>query len=186
MLDVETLERLLPPQRLKILRGFGANRTALLGADLAAYNVLLFSTHAFADDRQPELSSLVLSMVDSEGRPSDGLIRLYDVYDLKLNAALVVLSACETAAGRDVRGEGLIGLARGFLYAGASGLLASAQPVDGEASAALTRAFFGAMLGPKKLTPSGALLEARRSVAGVGRWKDPYYWGALELIAGFE
>ena len=144
------------------------------------------STHAFADDDQPELSTIVLSMVDERGHRVDGLVHLYDLYQLRLNSAMVILSACETASGKEVRGEGVIGLSRGFLQAGASGLLTTPLPIDAEASAFLIKAFLEQMLGSESVPPSRALLEARRTLASSNRWKDPYYWGSFMLVSGLQ
>src|SRR4029450_6026842 len=95
----------------------------------------------------PELSGVVLSLVDNLGREQNGFLRLYDVYNLKLGADLVVLSGCQTALGKDVNGEGLIGLTRGFMYAGAPRVVASLWRVDDRATAELMKRFYQGMLG---------------------------------------
>jgi len=185
-IEVETIEQFVPPAKRWVLRGFQANKSTFLNHRLEDYPVLLLSTHAFADDRQPELSSIVLSMVDERGLAIDGLVHVYDLYDLTLGPALVILSACESASGREVRGEGIIGLSRGFLFAGASGILVSPLKIDAEGSAFLISAFLRELLGPARLPPSKALLEARKTLARSARWKDPYYWGSFVLTSGFQ
>jgi CHAT domain-containing protein len=104
--------------------------------------VVHFSTHGLLNNEHPELSGLVLSLFDASGRPQDGILRLHDIHNLRLNADLVVLSACETALGTQVRGEGLIGLARGFMYAGASRVVASLWKVEDQATASLMKQFY--------------------------------------------
>src|SRR6185436_13167944 len=96
---------------------FAASRQTVLSGELRSYRVLHFATHGLIDSRNPELSGLVLSQVDSASRPVEGFLRLPDVYDLDLGADLVVLSGCRTALGKEIRGEGLMGMTRGFLYA---------------------------------------------------------------------
>src|SRR6185436_16634553 len=97
--------------------------------------VVHFATHGLVDSRRPERSGLVLSMGDARGRPRDGFLRLADIQELRLSADLVVLSACQTALGKDVRGEGLVGLTRAFMLAGAPRVVASLWRVDDEGTA---------------------------------------------------
>ena len=104
-----------------------------------------FATHGFVDYERPELSGLVLSLVDRNGQPQEGYFRLHDIYNLKLSADLVVLSACNTGLGKEIKGEGLIGLTRGFMYAGAGGVAASLWKVDDEATAELMTRFYEGM-----------------------------------------
>src|SRR5262249_3399523 len=94
---------------------FDANRSLVTSPELARYRILHFATHGVVNDEQPELSGLILSLVDKAGNPQKGLLRLRDIYSLRLSAELVVLSACDTALGKDVKGEGLIGMVRGFM-----------------------------------------------------------------------
>jgi CHAT domain-containing protein len=122
----------------------------------------------------------VLSLVDEAGRPREGLLRAHEIHRLRLGADLVVLSACETALGREVRGEGLYGLARGFLYAGASRVVASLWSVRDEATAQLMSRFYAAMI-REGLTPSAALRRAQASLQAEPRWASPYYWAGFVL-----
>jgi CHAT domain-containing protein len=128
----------------------------------------------------PELSGLVLSLVDPQGRPQEGFLRLHDIYNLKLGADLVVLSACQTALGKDIRGEGLIGLTRGFMYAGAPRVVASLWEVDDRATAELMKRLYEGML-VRGLTPAAALRDAQLALRRDRRWSDPFYWGAFVL-----
>jgi CHAT domain-containing protein len=103
--------------------------------ELSQYRIVHFATHGLLDSQHPELSGLVLSLVDESGKPQNGFLRLHDIYNLNLPVELVVLSACNTGLGKDVRGEGLVGIVRGFMYAGAARVVASLWKVDDEATA---------------------------------------------------
>jgi CHAT domain-containing protein len=122
----------------------------------------------------------VLSLVDVDGRPQDGFLRLYDIYNLKLRAELVVLSACQTALGKDIRGEGLVGLTRGFMYAGAPRVVASLWQIDDRASAEFMQRFYEGIL-RQGLRPAAALQAAQISMSRDRRWSSPYYWAAFTL-----
>ena len=119
-------------------------------------------------------------MVDAAGRPQEGLLHLQDINNLELDAYLVVLSGCRTALGKEVRGEGLIGLTRGFQYAGAPRVMASLWPVEDNATAALMERFYRALWG-KREPAAAALREAQLWVRGQRRWRDPYYWAGFVL-----
>jgi CHAT domain-containing protein/tetratricopeptide (TPR) repeat protein len=158
--------------------GFDASRTTLMNPELARYRIVHFATHGFVDYHHPELSGLVLSLVDLNGNPQDGFLRLHDIYNLRLSADLVVLSACNTGLGKDLKGEGLIGLTRGFMYAGARSVTASLWKVDDEATAELMKLFYEGMF-KRGLTPASALREAQISMWKTKRWHAPYYWAAF-------
>ena len=160
--------------------GFAANRTAALSAVLADYRIVHFATHGLVDNDHPELSGILLSLFDEQGRAQDGYLRLHDIYNLKLPADLVVLSACSTALGKEVAGEGLVGLVRGFMYAGSRRVLASLWKVDDEATSELMTRFYGAMF-REGLTPSAALRAAQLELMRTRRWRRPFYWAAFVL-----
>ena len=159
---------------------FEASRATLSTPNFGQYRILHFATHTMIDSEHPELSGIVLSLVDPQGRPLDGFLGMSDIYDLKLASNLVVLSACSTALGKEVRGEGLIGLTRGFLYAGASGVTASLWKVDDEATAELMSHFYGGIF-QRGLTPAAALREAQLAMWNQKRWRAPYYWAAFVI-----
>ena len=120
-----------------------------------------------------------------DGQTQNGYLRLHDIYQLDLNADLVVLSACQTALGKEIRGEGLIGLTRGFMYAGAPRVLASLWKVDDEATAALMKQFYGNML-EKEMSPAEALQQAQLAIKSEKRWASPYYWAAFVLQGDWQ
>jgi CHAT domain-containing protein len=128
--------------------------------------------------RAPRLSGLVLSLVDPAGRPQDGFLSLADIYNLDLTADLVVLSGCETALGREIRGEGLIGLVRGFLYAGSRRVVSSLWRVEDRATAELMARFYRAMLRGGE-SPAAALRDAQLALLRQRRWRQPYSWAGF-------
>ncbi|HYV14015.1 MAG TPA: CHAT domain-containing tetratricopeptide repeat protein [Pyrinomonadaceae bacterium] len=159
---------------------FAANRKLATSDELGQYRVVHFATHGIINNSHPELSGIVLSLVDEKGQPQNGFLRLYDLYNLKLSADLVVLSACQTALGKEIRGEGLVGLTRGFMYAGAPRVIASLWQIDDRASAEFMRRFYEAMLS-QKLRPAAALRAAQVSMSQDPRWHEPHYWAAFTL-----
>ncbi len=160
--------------------GFAANRERVFSAELATYRIVHFATHGIIYSERPELSGIVLSLFDSEGRSQNGFLRLHEIYNLRLGADLVVLSACSTGLGKDVRGEGMIGLTRGFMYAGASGVIASLWKVDDDATAELMKLFYQGMF-RKGLPPAAALREAQLAMSKQKRWQSPYYWAGFVI-----
>ena len=159
---------------------FDASRAAAMSAELAEYRIVHFATHGVFDDQNPGLSGIMLSMFDGRGQPQDGFLRLHDIYGLKLPVELVVLSACNTALGRPVRGEGLVGIVRGFMYAGSKRVVASLWKVNDEATGELMGRFYRKMLLEHRSAAS-ALREAQLSMWQQDRWRSPYYWAAFVL-----
>lgn len=179
-LEAEQITRFAPDDRSLKALDFAANRETATSADIGQYAIVHFATHGLINSRHPELSGIVLSLVDKQGRPQNGFLRLHEVYNLRLGADLVVLSACQTALGKEVKGEGLIGLTRGFMYAGAPRVVASLCRIDDRATADLMRRFYQGMLA-KGLRPAAALREAQVSMWKDKRWGAPYYWAAFTL-----
>jgi CHAT domain-containing protein len=138
------------------------------------------ATHGLLNSQHPELSGIVLSLVDEQGHPQDGFLRLHEIYNLKLGADLVVLSACRTALGKEIKGEGLVGLTRGFMYAGVPRVLASLWDVRDEATAELMKRFYHSML-KDGLRPAAALRAAQVALWREKRWESPYYWAGFVL-----
>jgi CHAT domain-containing protein len=159
---------------------FAANRALATSSEIGRYRVVHFATHGLINNEHPELSGVVLSLVDEKGREQNGFLRLYGLYNLKLSAELVVLSACQTALGREIKGEGLVGLTRGFMYAGAPRVVATLWQVDDRASAEMMKRFYEGMF-EKKLSPAAALGAAQISMHNDKRWHAAYYWAAFTL-----
>src|SRR5262249_26290294 len=172
---------LVPERERMQALDFEASRTSALRPELGEYRIVHFATHGMLNNIHPELSGIVLSLVDEAGRQQDGFLRLQDIYNLKLAAELVVLSACQTGLGKEIKGEGLIGLARGFMYAGAPRIVASLWKVDDRATGELMKRFYQGLLGPEALRPAGALREAQLSIWKEKQWREPYYWAAFVL-----
>jgi CHAT domain-containing protein len=171
--------RELAPDAL-IAGEFDATRDALRQTDLRQYRVLHFATHGLLNEKRPENSGLVMSLVNREGQAQEGFVSLSDIYNLRAPADLVVLSACRTGLGKDVRGEGLIGLTRGFMYAGAASVAASLWKVEDEATAELMKEFYGRMLRDGK-PPAEALREAQNAIRQQPKWQHPFYWAAFTM-----
>ncbi|MGH9753316.1 MAG: CHAT domain-containing tetratricopeptide repeat protein, partial [Blastocatellia bacterium] len=159
---------------------FNASRATATNPELAEYRIVHFATHGLINSRRPHLSGIVLSLVNEQGRPQDGFLRLHDIYNLRLGADLVVLSACQTALGKRVKGEGLVGLARGFMHAGAPRVAASLWNVKDEATAELMKRFYEKML-KDGLSPAAALRAAQVSMWKDKRWEAAYYWAGFAL-----
>jgi len=159
---------------------FRANRAMATGDELSRYRIVHFATHGLLNSEHPELSGLVLSLVDEQGRPQDGFLRLYEIFNLRLPADLVVLSACQTGLGKEVKGEGLVGLTRGFMYAGAARVVASLWQVNDAATAELMKRFYGRML-QDGMRPAAALRAAQIEMWKKPQWQSPFYWGAFVL-----
>jgi CHAT domain-containing protein/Flp pilus assembly protein TadD len=178
--EADTISALLPPGEVFKAVGFAASRATVEAGGLDGYRNVHFATHGVIDSRHPELSGLVLSLYNEKGERQDGFLRLNDIYNLRLDADLVVLSACRTALGKEIRGEGLIGLTRGFMYAGASRVLASLWSVEDRATAELMGSFYRGML-REGLSPAAALRKAQLEMAKDPHRKSPYYWAGFSL-----
>jgi CHAT domain-containing protein len=176
--EAEAISALAPGQ-VWLSLGLEANRDAVLSGRLRDFRILHFATHATADSRNPELSGLFLSQVDAEGHPQQGFLGLSDIYQLDLEADLVVLSGCRTALGKEVRGEGVMGLTRGFQYAGVPQVVASLWRVQDRATAELMIHFYQAMWRRGGLSPAAALHEAQKAI--LRRYRDPYLWAGFVL-----
>jgi len=177
--DLDTIKKMLPESRWRVLKSFDANPMELQRLPLGEFGILHFSTHAIIDDQIPELSRVALSMMDQSGRPIDGFLHPHQLADWKLHGSTVVLSACDTALGRLVMGEGLMGLSSSLFHAGAGQLVLSLTEVDAQASAAFFSEVYRRVLGKRQQRMERALMEARKALARSDRWSDPYYWASF-------
>jgi CHAT domain-containing protein/Flp pilus assembly protein TadD len=179
--EAAAISALVPERERMQALDFEASRTTALRPELGEYRIVHFAAHGMLNNIHPELSGIVLSLVDEAGQQQDGFLRLQDIYNLKLPAELVVLSACQTGLGKEIKGEGLVGLTRGFMYAGAPRVVASLWKVDDRATSELMKRFYQGMLGPEALGPAGALRQAQLSLWKQKQWRAPYYWAAFVL-----
>jgi CHAT domain-containing protein/Tfp pilus assembly protein PilF len=164
------------------VEGRGASRGAVLDAALRDFRHLHFATHHTFTANDPGGGRLVLAQVGPDGREEpNGFLHLADIYQLKLRADLVVLSACQSALGKEVRGEGMMGMTRGFFYAGAERVLVSLWNVnDGGATVELMRRFYQGIL-KEGLSPAAALRKAQNEIRQQKGWSSPYYWAGFTL-----
>ncbi|MCC5637874.1 CHAT domain-containing protein [Nostoc sp. CHAB 5844] len=177
--EAEAILALLPKSQTLQALDFAANRAFVTNPQLSDYRIVHFATHGIFDTENPTLSGVVLSLFDEKGRLENGFLRLQDIFNLKLPAELVVLSACETGLSQEIKGEGLVGLTRGFMYAGSPRVLVSLWNVDDEATSELMKKFYTKIL-KQKLAPAAALRAAQLEL-----WQEdystPYYWAAFTL-----
>jgi CHAT domain-containing protein/uncharacterized protein HemY len=178
--EAEAILRLIPKSERFVALDFHANRAAATSPELSQYRIVHFATHGLLNVTHPELSGLVLSLVDREGNDQNGFLPTQAVFDLNLPADLVVLSGCRTGLGKEIKGEGMLGLTRGFMYAGATRVAVSLWDVSDKSTAELMAVFYGGMLGKKSLTPAAALREAQIAMWKTGK-RGPYYWAAFVL-----
>ncbi len=159
---------------------FEARRATAMSERLGEYRIVHFATHGLLNSQHPELSGMVFSLVDERGLPQDGFLRAHEIFNLKLRADLVVLSGCQTALGKEVKGEGLLGLTRGFMYAGTPRVVASLWRVTDLATTELMKQFYKGML-EQGLRPAAALRAAQVAMWKGRRWAAPFYWAAFVL-----
>lgn len=178
--EAEVIEELTPSAERAVFKSFDANLEKVTGGGLGNFRIIHFATHGIFNDERPELSGLVLSRVDGRGEKREGFLRTGDVYNLRLNADLVVLSACRTGLGHNVNGEGILGITRAFMYAGSRGVVASLWKVNDEATAELMEHFYRAMF-KEGLPPSAALRAAKEQMWRQERWRSPYFWAAFVM-----
>ncbi|MBI4748550.1 MAG: CHAT domain-containing protein [Acidobacteria bacterium] len=194
---IEKILTFVPPQQVKTAFDFDANRELALHPELSQYQIVHFATHGFLNAVNPEYSGLMLSLVDSRGHSQPGFLSAIDVYNLNLPAELVVLHACQTGLGADltgsqpkrdvqsqlkkVRSEGLIGLTRGFMYAGAKRVMVSLWSIKEQATGELMIRFYKHLQGSKKLSPAAALRQAQIEMLTQTKWKSPSDWSGLVI-----
>lgn len=183
--EAQAISTLAGPGKSYVALDFQASRATALGAEVSSARVVHFASHGLLNGRHPELSGVVLSLVDERGHPKDGFLQTRDIYKLRLSADLVVLSACQTALGKDVRGEGLLGLARGFMYAGAPRIVASLWQIPDRSTSELMKHFYEGVL-QQGLRPAAALRAAQIAIRREKRWTSPYYWAAFTLQGDWD
>lgn len=184
-MEATIVSEFVPANQRLIAEGFAANRKAVVTGNLGNYRIIHLATHGLVDTRYPALSALALSAFDATGWPEDGMLRVHDIYNLSLNAELVVLSACDTALGREIRGEGLIGMTGGFFYAGARSVVATLWQVPDTATAEYMKKFYEKLL-IDGLPVTAAIRETQRFMARERRWRDPHFWAAFVVQGDWQ
>jgi CHAT domain-containing protein len=178
--EVNGIAALFSPNERRVFLGADANEANVKAEPLKQYRYAHFAAHALIDEERPARSGIVLSTAtDSK---EDGALQMGEVMRLKLNADLVTLSACRTGLGQLLRGEGMIGLTRAFLYAGSESVMVSLWNVNDIATASLMKAFYKNL--KQGLNKDEALRQAKLELIH-GRqqaWRHPYYWAAFVLV----
>jgi len=182
--EANAIHRLFPGKQSREILDFSANLNSVKSPEMKEYRMLHLATHGLLDSAHPERSALVLSLVDKSGNHQPGLLKMADIFNLILPTDLVVLSACETALGTVIKGEGLVGLTRAFMYAGANRVMASLWNVDDLATAELMKGFYQGLL--RGQSPAVALRAAKQAIMKKPAWSSPYFWAAFTLQGEFR
>ncbi|MBV8856126.1 MAG: CHAT domain-containing protein [Acidobacteria bacterium] len=172
-------------RRADVWLGLDANEGELESRDLRGYRVLHFATHGLLNAERPQFTGVVLSLVGNRGG-ADGFLRTDEVFNLKLGSPLVMLSACETGLGREQRGEGVMGLARAFMYAGAPTVGVTLWSVADRPTADLMSDFYQNLLAARPATPSAAMHAARLSMLARKETSAPYFWAPFVLVGDWK
>ncbi len=151
--------------------------------ELSRFNYIHFATHGLIDEYNPDLSSLILTSGKNSGE--DGFLQAAEIFNMKLNADLVVLSACQTGLGKLVRGEGMVGLTRAFMYAGTPSVVVSLWSVSDMSTAALMGEFYRNLI-KNKLSKADALRKAKLTIMSDPKYAHPFYLGAVHSDRGLE
>ena len=178
--EADAISNIAPWGTTLVAKGFDASRETAMSSDVGQYQIVHFATHGFLNSEHPELSGLVFTTTDRNGVKTNGLMPLHDIYSLELSAELTVLSACQTALGKEIKGEGLVGLAHAFMAAGSKSVVASLWKVDDRATAVFMADFYESVL-QKGLPPAAALRAAKLKMMRDKQWSAPYYWAGFEL-----
>ena len=178
--EAQGILNLIPASSRMQAMGFDANYTWATSSEVNQFRIIHFATHGFVNYENPELSGIVLSLVDKKGKSIPGYLRLGYLFNLDYSAELIVLSACETGLGKNVSGEGLVGLTRGLMYAGGKRLVVSLWNVNDEGTSVLMQEFYKEMLQQNK-TPANALRAAQKKLWENPEWQSPYYWAGFTV-----
>jgi CHAT domain-containing protein/lipopolysaccharide biosynthesis regulator YciM len=178
--EAQSIAANVPAEKRWIALDFDANRNAVLQASWQPSGITHFATHAVIDSKNPELSGIVLSLYDKQGKSVDGFLRVTDIYGLKMPSQLVVLSTCDSAADSAALGNDVYTLANAFFYAGTPRIVASLWTVNDQAAAAFMFYFYRALL-VRHATPALALRSAETAMSSDPKWHSPYYWSGFVL-----
>ncbi|MDX2032476.1 MAG: CHAT domain-containing tetratricopeptide repeat protein [Blastocatellia bacterium] len=184
--EADGILKLAPKNRTMRALDFRANRDLVMSGELKNYRILHFATHGYLYDQRPDFTGLIFSTINESGQSIEGFLPVDKISNLHLGADLVVLSSCQSAIGKQFRGEGIQGLTRGFMHAGAPRVVATLWKVNDAATANLMKHFYQNMLGERKLPAAAALRQAQLAMWQDPRWNSPYYWAAFVLQGDIE
>ncbi len=177
--EVKQIAQLYRPDQVSLHLGQEAKEENVkTSADLGVARRIHFAAHGLISERQPQYSGLALTLDDDPRE--DGLLQAYEVFNLKLQADLVVLSACQTGLGKELRGEGMIGLTRAFMYAGAPSVVVSLWRVTDASTAELMVEFYRQL--DRTNDKAAALRRAKLELMRNPRYGHPYYWAPFVLV----
>lgn len=177
--EAQTIAEVYADQSPRVLLGGEASLFNATNGDLEKYRIIHFATHSFFNNISAEESGLVLSRYDLNGAEKDSHLTTSNIFNLKLSADLVVLSACQSQLGKDVRGEGTLGLSRGFIYAGTKRVLFTLWNINDQSTSVLMKNFYTSM--KKGLKPSQALRKAQIEMIKSKKFNDIYYWAGFKI-----
>ena len=183
--EADAIVAVAPRGTTMVAKGFDASRETAMSSAIGEYQIVHFATHGLLDSEHPELGGILLTRLDQNGVEKNGLMALHDICTLDLSAELTVLSACQTALGKDIKGEGLVGLTYSFMSAGSKSVVASLWKVDDQATASLMSDFYDSML-RQGLPPVAALRAAKLKMIQDKRWNAPYYWAGFVFQGDYE
>ena len=152
--------------------------------DISKYRIIHVATHGLLNAERPQFTGVVLSLVGNKTR--DGFVRTDEVFNLHLGSPLVMLSACETGLGKEKRGEGVMGLTRAFMYAGAPTVGVSLWSVADKSTADLMTDFYQRLLSASAGTSSGALRGAQLAMISGKKYSAPFYWAPFVLVGDWN
>ena len=183
--EADAIVAVAPRGSTMLAKGFDASRETAMSPDIGEYQIVHFATHGILNSEEPEFSGILLTKVDQNGVERNGLMALHDIYTLDLSAELTVLSACQTALGKDVKGEGNVGLTHSFMSAGSKSVVSSLWKVEDRATASLMSDFYDAML-RQGVPPVAALRAAKLKMMEDPRWQAPYYWAGFVFQGDYD
>ncbi len=178
-LETEKIASLFKPKKREILLRNQASEENFKGQRLSDYKIIHLATHALIDDKKPGRSAVILSL--DQDPKEDGFLQMREIFNLKLNADLVTLSACQTGLGQLIKGEGIEGLSRAFFYAGASSVLLSLWAINDQASYQLLERFYFLLRSSESIMNS--LRRAKLEMINSEVLSHPYYWGGF-VVSG--
>jgi CHAT domain-containing protein len=161
-----------------------ANEDNVTSKDVTKYRVIHVATHGLLDADRPQFTGVVLSLVGNKSH--DGFLRTDEIFNLRLGSPLVMLSACETGLGKEKRGEGVLGLTRAFMYAGAPTVGVTLWSVADKSTATLMTDFYRRLLGAGEVSSSAALRDAQLAMISDKKYSAPFFWAPFVLVGDWN